>query len=163
MSNLARAGWPGPSLIVGTETLVVHTERPLQILDLTPEVEECVRRAGLWEGIANVQVMHTTVGLLVNEREPLLFHDLERTLERLAPRRGDYRHDDLVRRRPAPPPDERRNGHAHCRAMVLRTAETLNVRQGALHLGRWQRLLLAELDGPQSRSVSVALLGAARG
>jgi secondary thiamine-phosphate synthase enzyme len=162
MSDLARMGWPGSSLVVATETIVVHTDHPLQILDITPRLQDYVRRSGLWTGIANVQVLHTTIGLLVNEREPLLFQDLEHTLERLAPRGLAYRHDDLDRRQPAPPPDERRNGHAHCRAMVLRTAETLNVRQGALHLGRWQRVLLAELDGPQSRSVSLALLGTAR-
>jgi secondary thiamine-phosphate synthase enzyme len=162
MSDLARVGWAGPSLLVSTQSVVVQTQRPLQILDVTPDVQECIRRGGLWEGIVNVQVLHTTVGLLVNEQEPLLFQDLERMLERLAPGRLDYDHDDLARRWPAPPPDERRNGHAHCRATLLRTSETLNVRQGALVLGRWQRLLMAELDGPQDRALSVALLGAGR-
>jgi secondary thiamine-phosphate synthase enzyme len=99
------------------------------------------------------------MGLLLNEKEPLLFEDLEGLLERLAPREAAYRHDDMTLRTPAPPPDERRNGHAHCRAALLHSSLSLHVRGGALVLGRWQRLLLAELDGPQPRSLSVALLG----
>ena len=164
MSEIARVGrpWPESPFIAVTETLTFRTRRPQEILDITGTVATCLARAGLWTGIANVQVLHTTMGLLVNENEPLLFQDLQRTLARLAPRTAAYRHDDMPRRRPPVPPDERRNGHAHCRAMVLRTSETANVVAGALALGRWQRLLLVELDGPQTRSLSVALLGAGR-
>lgn len=161
MSNAARADWTltEPSLIVRTEMLPVQTMRPLQIVDLTPALEACVQAASLWTGLVNVQVLHTTMGLMLNEWEPLLHEDLARTLETLAPVDRTYRHDDLARRVPTPPPGERINGHAHCRAMVLRGSETLNVSRGALVLGRWQRVLLAELDGPQARAVSVALLG----
>jgi secondary thiamine-phosphate synthase enzyme len=163
MSELARVGqpWLAPFLAV-TETLTFRTQRGRQILDITPAVASCLPRAGLWTGFANVQVLHTTLGLLINENERLLFQDLQRTLARLAPQQDTYRHDDLGRRFPPPPPDERRNGHAHCRAMVLRATETVNVEGGALILGRWQRILLVELDGPQTRSISVALLGAGR-
>jgi thiamine phosphate synthase YjbQ (UPF0047 family) len=83
-------------------------------------------------------------------------------LERLAPRGLAYRHDEMALRVPPPPPDERRNGHAHCQALLLRSSETVHVRGGALILGRWQRLLLAERDGPQQRSLSIALLGTAQ-
>lgn len=164
MSQLARAHpiWPGPSFVSQVVTLSIRSERPVQVLDLTAELAARVRAAGLHTGFVNVQVMHTTMGLVLNEHEPLLFEDLERMLERLAPRRRSYRHDDLARRQPPPPPGERRNGHAHCRSMVLRASETLNVLEGALVLGRWQRVLLVELDGPQARSVSVALLGGAQ-
>ena len=151
--------FPTSSLLVDVRTLTLRTERPVQILDLTPQVAACVRDAGLWAGLASIQVLHTTAGLLLNEKEPLLFEDLEGMLERLAPRGAAYRHDDMALRRPAPPPDERRNGHAHCRAAVLHASLSLHVRAGALVLGRWQRLLMAELDGPQARSISVALLG----
>jgi len=163
MNELAAVSrpWLDPFIAV-TETLTLRTHRSRQILDITPAIAACLPRAGLWTGIANVQVLHTTLGLLINENEPLLLQDLQRTLARLAPRQATYRHDDLARRLPPPPPDERRNGHAHCRAMVLRTSETANVVAGTLALGRWQRLLLVELDGPQTRSISVALLGAGR-
>src|SRR5262245_57274304 len=151
--------WPPSNLLVDVHPIAVRTERPVHIVDLTPQVAACVRDAGLWAGLASVQVLHTTAGLLLNEREPLLFEDLERMLERLAPSDAGYRHDEMALRVPAPPPDERRNGHAHCRAVLLHASLTLHVRAGMLVLGRWQRLLLAELDGPQTRSVSVALLG----
>jgi secondary thiamine-phosphate synthase enzyme len=151
-----------PNPLVDVRALGVRTERPVQIVDLTPQLAACVRDAGLWTGLVSVQVLHTTVGLLLNEKEPLLFTDLEDMLERLAPSDAPYRHDDMALRVPAPPPDERRNGHAHCRAALLHSSLSLHVRTGMLVLGRWQRLLMAELDGPQARSVSVALLGSAQ-
>ena len=154
--------WPVSNLMVDVRAITIRTDRPVQIVDLTPQVAACVRDAGLWAGLVSVQVLHTTAGLLLNEKEPLLFEDLEQMLERLAPRDTPYRHDRMELRVPAPPPDERRNGHAHCRAALLQASLTVHVRTGLLVLGRWQRLLMAELDGPQTRSVSVALLGSAQ-
>jgi secondary thiamine-phosphate synthase enzyme len=163
MSDPAPAwNWSPSGLLVDVRTLTLRTERPLQIVDLTPQIAACVRDSGLGAGLASVQVLHTTAGLLLNEKEPLLFEDLERMLERVAPGDASYRHDEMALRMPPPPPDERRNGHAHCRAVLLQASLTLHVRAGALVLGRWQRLLLAELDGPQTRSLSVALLGGAQ-
>ena len=165
MSEPARADWTleEPVFVTRSETLPVQTMRAVQIIDLTPALVALVRASGLLTGLVNVQVLHTTMGLMLNEWEPLLHEDLKSTLEALAPGDRAYRHDDMARRLPPPPPDERRNGHAHCRAMVLRGSETLNVSGGALVLGRWQRVLLAELDGPQARLVSVALFGAGQG
>jgi len=54
------------------------------------------------------------------------------------------------------------DGHAHTKALLLRTAETLNVAQGRLQLGRWQRVLLVELDGPREREVSLLAMGERR-
>ena len=54
------------------------------------------------------------------------------------------------------------DGHAHTKALHLRTAETLNVAQGRLQLGRWQRVLLVELDGPREREVSLLAMGERR-
>ena len=80
-------------------------------------------------------------------------------LERLAPRgTGLYAHDELDRRAFVPP-DERPNGHAHAKALLLRTAETLNVADGRLQLGRWQRVLLLDCDGPRDREVSLLAMG----
>jgi secondary thiamine-phosphate synthase enzyme len=56
-------------------------------------------------------------------------------------------------------PGERRNGHAHCRAALLRTSESLLVTDGALSLGRWQRIFLVEFDGGQRREIVAAMYG----
>ena len=57
-------------------------------------------------------------------------------------------------------PEERPNGHAHCKSMFLRTSETISVRNGRLDLGLWQRIFLVELDASRRRSVSLTLIGA---
>ena len=128
------------------------------VVDMTARVEDFLRSARLEAGWVNVQTRHTTTGICVNENEPLLRDDLLALLERLAPRETAYAHDELHRRVGAPP-DERPNGHAHAKALLLRTSETLNVARGRLQLGRWQRVLLLELDGPREREVSLLAMG----
>jgi thiamine phosphate synthase YjbQ (UPF0047 family) len=56
-------------------------------------------------------------------------------------------------------PGERSNGHAHCQALFLGATACFNVDDGRLVLGRWQRVFLAELDGPRRREVSVLMMG----
>jgi secondary thiamine-phosphate synthase enzyme len=133
-----------------------------EFVDLTDRIADLVWRNGLECGLVNAQTRHTTTGMLVNEHEPLLLDDLRRTLERVAPRLGGYAHDDFRRRRVNLAPGERVNGYAHCQALVLPSATSINVAEGALCLGRWQRVFLVELDGPQRREVSVTLLGVTR-
>jgi len=58
--------------------------------------------------------------------------------------------------------DGRINGHSHCRALLLGSSACLNVIDGRLLLGRWQRVFLVELDGPRARDVSVLILGEGR-
>ena len=66
-----------------------------QFIDLTDEVRMRVLASGIKHGIVNIQTQHTTAAVVVNEHEPLLLDDLKRTLERLAPRSANYRHDDF--------------------------------------------------------------------
>ena len=132
---------------------------PLQLLDITPAVAEAVARSGVRLGIASMQVLHTTAALAVNEDEPRLIQDIKAFLERLVPRGAGYRHDDLALRAAGLPPDERPNGHAHCKSALLRASETLHVAAGGLVLGQWQRLFLVELDGPRERRVSIRVMG----
>jgi len=130
----------------------------LQFIDLTERVLECVRRSGVSNGMVNLQTRHTTTALLVNENEPLLLEDMKQRLQALAPRGLDYRHDDLEKRANVPA-GEPRNGHAHCKALFLRTSETLNIVNGCVQLGAWQRVFLVELDRARPRAVSVMVLG----
>ena len=137
----------------------VLTERPTQFIDLTDQVEELVARAGIEFGIVNIQSLHTTTAIVLNEHEPLLLSDFSTLLARAAPRALWYRHDDLQARTVNVSPDERANGHSHCRALLLGASASLNVIEGRLQRGCWQRIFLVELDGPRRREVSVLLLG----
>jgi secondary thiamine-phosphate synthase enzyme len=148
------------SFRVCSDVVTLRTEDRLQFIDLTELVAERVRRSRVGQGLVSVQTRHTTTGVVVNEDEPLLLEDLRRTLERLAPSELHYAHNDL-HRRPQAPPEERPNGDAHCRSMLLGTSETLSVLGGQLQLGRWQRIFLVELDGPRPRTVNVVVMGLA--
>lgn len=140
-------------------TLFITTTRPLEFVDVTAAIEHVIQASGFEDGIVALQTRHTTTGLLVNEHEPLLLADLRQMFERAAPEDASYAHDDLLQRTVNLTPHERRNGHAHCRAALLRTSETMAVEAGALLLGRWQRIFFVEFDGPQARQLTVTLVG----
>jgi secondary thiamine-phosphate synthase enzyme len=152
----------GVAVRVCRDLVHLRTERAVQFVDLTEIVAERVRRSGVDEGMVVVQSRHTTAAVLVNENEPLLLEDLHDLLERWAPAGARYRHDDLGSRRD-PPPDEKPNGHAHARALLLGTSVCLSVAEGRVDLGQWQSVFLVELDGPRRHSVSVQVLGVPTG
>jgi secondary thiamine-phosphate synthase enzyme len=137
----------------------VTTGRAMEFIDLTDRVEALVAGAGIHAGLVNIQSLHTTTSIVVNEHEPLLLDDFEALLARAAPGGACYRHDDMDARTVNLAPGERPNGHAHCRALLLPTSALLNVAGGRLQIGRWQRIFLVELDGPRTREVSVLVLG----
>jgi secondary thiamine-phosphate synthase enzyme len=137
------------------------TTRPTEFIDLTDRLERLVAEAGLQSGILNVQTLHTTTAVVVNEHEPLLLSDFHALLEAAAPMEGPYRHDDPAARTVNVTDAERPNGHAHCRALLLPSSACLNVKGGRLLLGQWQRVFFVELDGPREREVSVLAMGEA--
>jgi secondary thiamine-phosphate synthase enzyme len=139
--------------------LQICTDRPTVFVDLTDQVEEAVAASGVDAGLVNIQTLHTTTAIVVNEHEPLLLSDFVALIERTAPLPFSYHHDDARLRTVNVTPGERPNGHAHCRALLLCPSVSLNVARGRLQLGRWQRIFLAELDGPRTREVSVLVMG----
>jgi secondary thiamine-phosphate synthase enzyme len=147
--------------ILQHSTVRIETQTSTQFIDVTDEVETLVAAARLQAGLVNIQSLHTTTAIVVNESEPLLLTDLGRLLDRVAPRDASYGHDDVSLRTVNCVPGERPNGHSHCRALLLTPGVCLNVVNGRLRLGRWQRIFLVELDGPRSREVSVMLVGEA--
>jgi secondary thiamine-phosphate synthase enzyme len=153
METLAR------SSIFRHRTIRTDTHHPIQFIDLTAQVEALVTEFGIQTGLVNIQSLHTTAAIIVNEHEPLLLADMAALLERVVPHDASYRHDDATLRTVNCIPGERPNGHSHCRALLLAPAVCLNVVSGRLQLGRWQRVFLAELDGPRRRDVSVVLMG----
>ena len=134
------------------------TTQPTEFVDITDRIRDEVRSSGLRNGRVHVQSLHTTVGLAVNENEPLLLRDFAGLLERVAPAGAGYEHDDFSRRTTIAL-DEPVNGHAHCRELLLTAFATLLVEDGELVLGRWQSVFAVELDGPRQRQLAVQLDG----
>ena len=135
-----------------------ETKHPTEFVDITDRLRDEVRWAGLRIGRVHLQSLHTTVGLAINENEPLLLRDFEGLLERLAPVGAGYQHDDVARRFDIAL-DEPENGHAHCRQLLLTGFATLLVENGDLVLGRWQSVFAVELDGPRQRQLAIQLDG----
>ncbi len=149
-----------PAAICHHARIRVATERAMEFIDLTARIEALAAEAGIDAGLVNIQTLHTTTAIVVNEHEPLLLADFESLLARAAPRDAHYRHDDMDVRTVNLAPGERPNGHAHCHALLLGSSASLNLAEGRLQLGCWQRVFLVELDGPRVREVSVLVLGA---
>ena len=145
--------------LIAHRVVAIQTQRPVEFVDLTSVLADVVRETGLVAGLAMIQTRHTTTGLLINENEPLLLTDLEAFFARVATAPGGYAHDDFRRRTVNLTPDERKNGHAHCCAALLRSSECISVVGGGLDLGRWQRVFLVEFDGGQRRELTLTMIG----
>ena len=137
----------------------VTTGRATEFIDVTDRIEALAAEAGVYAGLVNIQSLHTTTAIVVNEHEPLLLVDFDALLARAAPKDAPYRHDDMEVRTVNLAPGERANGYAHCHALLLGCSASLNIADGRLQLGRWQRVFLVELDGPRLRDVSVLFIG----
>lgn len=124
------------------EVLEVPSSRRIEIVDVTPPLTALCARAPRRDGLLVAVCGHTTAGLIVNEAEPKLLHDLRAWLERLAPQGEPYAHNTV---------DD--NADAHLRAILLGHSVCVPVEGGRLVLGTWQRILLVELDGPRRRTV----------
>jgi len=137
----------------------LSTVQPTEFIDVTDRLEQLVNESGIRFGLVNVQTLHTTTAIVVNEHEPLLLSDFRALLDRTVPDDGRYRHDDATVRMVNVTAGERPNGQAHCRALLLQPSVVLHVADGQLLLGRWQRVFLVELDGPREREISALVLG----
>ena len=144
---------------VFTRQVQLHTTEAMEFIDVTEDVLAAVRDSGIRDGIAVVFSAHTTAGIAINEDEPLLLGDMRRRLEEFAPRGAAYQHDDLSIRTHNLEPNERANGHAHCQRLLVGASESIPVVDGALQLGKWQKIFFVELDGCRGRTMQLQLLG----
>ncbi len=135
--------------------MTVQTSKRLEIHDLTEHIGTLVRTSGIASGLTTVSTLHTTTAVFVNEPQAALLEDIEEMLERLVPRGEEWKHND-----PRYSDCDRQNADAHLRAIMLGNSVTLQIAEGALLLGEWQRILFVELDGPRKRSLSVQILAA---
>ena len=137
-----------------------ETKKNFQFFDLTKKLEKLVKKSKIKNGILNIQTLHTTTALLLNEKENLLLKDFKEVLERISPKAKKYNHDDFSRRKQNICFGECANGHAHCKAIFLSPNITLNIVNGDIQFGRWQSVLFLELDGPRKeRKISISILG----
>lgn len=136
------------------ETFVVPTDERIQVVDLTDRVMALVRRTGIREGLVGVCSLHTTCALFINESQPALQSDMKAFLEHIVDEDAAWMHND-----PAHSDCDRANADSHLRAMLLGHSLSLQVSAGEVVLGQWQRILMAELDGPRPRTLRLQVMG----
>ncbi len=136
------------------ETIAIETSERIEVVDLTDRIKEVVRRVGVQEGLVSLWSLHTTCAVFINEYQNALLADIKRFLEKLVARDDQWMHND-----PAQSDCDRMNADSHLRTMLLGHSLTLQVSGGDLVLGQWQRVLLAELDGPRMRTLRAQIWG----
>ncbi len=132
--------------VMSTTQLSLRTRGRNEFVDVTREVTDAVRTAGLAEGICTVYVPHTTAGITINENaDPSVVHDMLAHLEKLVPEQGAYAHAEG-------------NSDSHIKASMMGSSVTVPVTGGRLALGTWQGIYFCEFDGPRGRSYIVTVV-----
>lgn len=131
------------------ESIAVQTHRRCEMLDVTPQIQQVVRDAGLVSGYVICYVPHTTAGITIQENaDPDVAHDLLWKLERLIPQDDHgFRHSEG-------------NSDAHIKASLTGLSQTVLVEDGHLMLGTWQGIYFCEYDGPRHRKLLVRCVSA---
>ncbi len=119
------------------KTFNYQTKGEYDFIDITNEVKDFVDNSGIKNGLVNIQILHTSAALMVNENEPLLIEDIKDNLEECSPKSKEYRHDNLSMRTVNVCDNECMNGHSHCKAIHLLMNATINLIDNKLQLGQW--------------------------
>ena len=136
------------------KTLTMLSDKRPEVPDITKQIRDIMLGADITEGIMLVNSLHTTCALFVNEFQGALVEDLKAMVDRLVPETPGYRHDD-----PRYSDCERGNATSHLRAALLGRSVAVGISGGELALGRFQSILLAELDGPRPRTIDIQIMG----
>lgn len=139
--------------------LQVKTTDDFSLHDLTPEVRRLIKAGGIANGFVTIASRHTTTAVCVNEFESRLLDDFRDYFRALVPAGRPYKHNDL-HLRPHIPEDEPKNAHAHIMALLIGSSEVVPIVEGELAFGRFQDIMLVELDGPKNRTVQIQIIGA---
>jgi len=120
-------------------------------INITPQVEECLRESGISEGLALVNPMHITASVFINDDESGLHHDYEAFLERLVPHEptGQYRHNLTGED----------NADAHIKRQVMGREVVVAITKGRLDFGTWEQIFYGEFDGGRRKRVLVKIIG----
>jgi secondary thiamine-phosphate synthase enzyme len=120
-------------------------------VNITREVEDCLRESGIREGLCLVNAMHITASVFINDNESGLHHDYEVWLEKLAPHEpvSQYQHNRTGED----------NADAHLKRQVMGREVVVAVTNGALDFGPWERIFYGEFDGRRRKRVLVKIIG----
>jgi secondary thiamine-phosphate synthase enzyme len=120
-------------------------------VNITPQVEECLKESNIKEGIALINAMHITASVFINDDENGLHHDYEKWLERLAPHEpvSQYRHNDTGED----------NADAHMKRQVMGREVVVAITNGQLDFGTWEQIFYGEFDGKRKKRVLVKIIG----
>ncbi len=119
-------------------------------INITADVEQCLRESGIKEGLCLVNAMHITASVFINDDESGLHHDYEVWLEKLAPHApvDQYRHNGYED-----------NADAHMKRQVMGREVVVAVTGGKLHFGTWEQIFYGEFDGRRKKRVLVKIIG----
>ena len=126
----------------------VPTRRGL--LNITPQVEQCLRESGVREGLVLVNAMHITASVFINDDERGLHADFEKWLEKLAPEKphSQYAHNGAED-----------NADAHLKRTIMGREVVVAVTQGRLDFGPWEQIFYGEFDGRRRKRALVKIIG----
>jgi secondary thiamine-phosphate synthase enzyme len=130
------------------------TNERMQLLNITDRINEIVRKSGVRDGMVHLQSLHTTTAVFINEWQDALLDDVRNFFHDIVEREAYYKHND-----PAHSDCERANADSHLRGMLMGQTLVLQVRNASVLLGTWQSIILAEFDGPRSRSLAIQVSG----
>jgi secondary thiamine-phosphate synthase enzyme len=121
-----------------------------QLLNITPDVQKCLRESGIKEGMVLVNAMHITSSVFINDDESGLHHDFEVWLEKLAPEKphSQYKHNSYED-----------NADAHLKRTIMGREVVVAVTNGELDFGPWEQIFYGEFDGKRSKRVLVKIIG----
>jgi len=120
-------------------------------INITPQVEECLRESGVVDGLVLVNAMHITASVFINDDESGLHHDYERWLEQLAPHEpvSQYQHNKTGED----------NADAHIKRQVMGREVVVAITKGQLDFGPWEQIFYGEFDGGRRKRVLVKIIG----
>ena len=125
------------------EQLNLLSKKRAELINITAQVQNSVKRSGIKEGVCHVYVPHTTAAITINENaDPDVTDDIQNYLNKLVPFDGPYSHAEG-------------NSDAHIKASLMGCSTTIVVTNGALLLGTWQGIFFCEFDGPRNRKIHI--------
>lgn len=131
------------------EELWFETNTRRAYLNITAQVEAAVRKSGVREGLVLVNAMHITASVYINDDENGLLQDYDAFLERLAPQKATYRHNDTGED----------NGDAHIKRQLMGREVLVAITDGKLDFGPWEQIFYGEFDGRRRKRVLVKIIG----